>query len=59
MQVRAVPGVWRFYYLNSKVFTGGDVLTVAPDAASVKGFDEYIESFKALNSVEKAATEVF
>ena len=46
-------------YLNSKVFTGGDVLTVAPDAASVKGFDEYIESFKALNSVEKAAMEVF
>ena len=46
-------------YLNSKVFTGNAVSTVAPDAASVKGFDEYIESFKALNPVEKTASEVF
>ena len=46
-------------YLNSKVFTGNAVSTVSPDAASVKGFDEYIESFKALNPVEKAAAEVF
>ncbi len=44
-------------YLDSKVFVGMEKETVAPDAADVKGFDEFIESYKKALAVERSAIE--
>lgn len=44
-------------YLNNKVFAGEQGTVMQPDAADVKGFDEYIESYKAAIVAEKAAVE--
>ena len=46
-------------YLNSRVFADVNTSTVQPDEAMVKGFDKYMESYKALVEVEKRASEVF
>lgn len=46
-------------YLNSRVFASVNTSTVQPDEAMVKGFDKYMESYKALVEVEKRASEVF
>ena len=45
-------------YLENKVFTGMKKETIAPEADDVKGFDEYLESYKKALGVEKAAIEL-
>lgn len=42
-------------YLSDKVFVGMKSETIAPDSEDVKGFDEYIESYKKALEVEAAA----
>ncbi len=42
-------------YLNKKVFAGQQGSVMQPDAADVKGFDEYIESYRAAIAAEQAA----
>ncbi len=42
-------------YLTNKVFVGLKKDTIAPDAADVKGFDEYLEKYKKALMVEKEA----
>ena len=42
-------------YLNRKVFAGQQGTVMQPDAEDVKGFDAYIESYKAAIAAEKAA----
>lgn len=44
-------------YLAKKVFAGEKGMVMQPDAADVKGFDAYIESYKAALVAEKAAVE--
>ena len=44
-------------YLTNRVFTGMKKETIAPDAADVKGFDEYIEAYKKAIEVERAAVK--
>ena len=44
-------------YLSGKVFSGAAVSTVRPDPAAVDGFNAYIQRYKALLEVEKAAVE--
>lgn len=44
-------------YLTNRVFTGMKEETIAPDAADVKGFDEYIEAYKKAIEVERAAVK--
>lgn len=44
-------------YLNNKVFAGQSGSTMEPDAADVKGFDEFIERYKAGLAVERAAVD--
>lgn len=45
------------HYLGEKVFAGEKGTVMQPDAADVKGFDAYIESYKAAIAAEKAAVE--
>lgn len=45
-------------YLNHRVFDGVLGSTVLPDKSDVTGFCEYIEQYKALLNVEKAAIEM-
>lgn len=42
-------------YLNNRVFAGQQGSVMQPDAADVKGFDEYIESYRAAIAAEQAA----
>jgi sugar (pentulose or hexulose) kinase len=42
-------------YLNAHVFAGMEGETLAPDPADVAGYERYIEAFKQINEVEKAA----
>ena len=42
-------------YLNRKVFAGQQGTVMQPDAEDVKGFDAYIESYKAAIAAEKAS----
>ena len=42
-------------YLNAHVFAGMEGETLAPDAADVAGYDAFIQTFKQVNEVEKAA----
>ncbi len=44
-------------YLNNHVFSGYEAETIAPDAADVKGFDEFIVRYKAGLDIERAAVE--
>ena len=44
-------------YLDNKVFAGMEKETIAPDASDVKGFDEFIESYKKALIVESKAIE--
>ncbi len=44
-------------YLNGHVFAGVTGTTVAPDPADAAGFTAYIQRYKALLAVEKAAVE--
>ncbi|MDE7244050.1 MAG: ATPase [Oscillospiraceae bacterium] len=44
-------------YLSGKVFSGASGSTVRPDPAAVDGFNKYIQRYKALLEVEKAAVE--
>ena len=44
-------------YLDNKVFAGETGSELAPDAAGVKGFDAFIERYKAGLAAEKAAVE--
>ena len=44
-------------YLSGKVFAGVSGSTVQPDPAAVAGFNTYIQRYKALLEVEKAAVE--
>lgn len=44
-------------YLNDKVFAGYEAETMAPDAEDVKGFDQFIDRYKAGLSIERAAVE--
>ncbi len=44
-------------YLTNKVFVGMKKETLDPNPADVKGFDEYIESYKKALEVERAAVK--
>ena len=44
-------------YLSNKVFKDMKAETMAPDAADVKGFDEFIEKYKNALSVEATAVQ--
>ena len=44
-------------YLNNKVFAGQEGSTLAPNAEGVKGFDEFIEIYKAGLPIERAAVD--
>lgn len=44
-------------YLTSKVFAGESGVVMQPEAEDVKGFDEYIESYKAQIPAQKAAAD--
>ncbi len=44
-------------YLNARVFAGAKGTTLAPDQADVDGFNAYIQRYKALLAVEKAAVD--
>ena len=44
-------------FLGKRVFAGASGTTVQPDAALVQGFNTYIQRFKALLAVERAAVE--
>ncbi len=44
-------------FLNNKIFAGEEGETMAPDAADVKGFDEFAARYKACLPIERAAVE--
>ena len=44
-------------FLNNKIFAGEEGETMAPDAADVKGFDEFIDRYKAGLKIERAAVD--
>ena len=44
-------------YLNKKVFAGNKGIKMEPDAADVKGFEAFIESYKAGFPIEHAAID--
>ena len=46
-------------YLNNKVFAGQTGSTLEPEAEDVKGFDEFIERYKAGLAVERAAVDYY
>ena len=45
-------------YLNNRVFAGTSGATVQPDGETVKGFNAYMERYRALLDVERKALEV-
>ena len=51
------PGESLEDYLNAHVFAGVTGSTVDPDPADAAGFTAYIQRYKALLTVEKAAVE--
>lgn len=53
--VNGAPGESLDTYLSGKVFAGQQGSVMQPDAADVKGFDEYIESYRAAIAAEQAA----
>ncbi|MFT3888027.1 MAG: FGGY-family carbohydrate kinase [Arachnia sp.] len=44
-------------WLAAEVFAGADVVTVAPDAADVEGFNRFMERYRAGLAVERAAVD--
>ena len=42
-------------YLNTKVYAGAEGSTVAPDAADVEGFNQYLKQYRGLLKVEREA----
>ena len=42
-------------YLNTKVYAGVKGSTVAPDAADVEGFNQYLKQYRGLLKVEREA----
>jgi len=44
-------------YLENKVFVNSKSTTIAPDPEDVKGFQVFIERYKAGLAIEKAAVE--
>ena len=44
-------------YLNNKVFAGQEGSELAPDPEGVKGFDEFIEIYKAGRPIQRAAID--
>ena len=44
-------------YLNEKVFKGAEGSTIAPTAKDVRGFETFVERYKAGIPIEKAAVE--
>ena len=44
-------------YLADKVFAGQESLVAQPDPDDVKGFDAYIENYKAAIKAQQAAVE--
>ena len=44
-------------YLADRVFSGADSVTVEPDPEDVRGFEEYMERFRALLEIERAAVK--
>ncbi len=44
-------------FLNNKIFAGEEGETMEPDAADVKGFDKFIERYKAGLPIERAAVD--
>ena len=44
-------------YLDSKVFAGQEGSELLPDAEGVKGFDEFIRTYKAGLPIERAAID--
>ncbi len=52
------PGQSLEDYLNTRVFAGVSGTTVAPDAADVAGFNDYIQRYQQLLQVEHTAVEV-
>ena len=46
-------------YLNNRVFAGQSGSTMEPDKNDVKGFDEFIERYKAGLAVERAAVDSY
>ena len=44
-------------YLNDKVFVGQESIVVKPDSEDVKGYDRFIENYKAAVPVQQAAVE--
>jgi len=45
-------------FLEKKIFATSAVSTITPDATDVKGFNEYLDRYKAALEVERAAVEV-
>ena len=64
MALLAAYRVWRAdgetleAYLNDRVFAGTSGSTVQPDGETVKGFNAYMERYRALLDVERKALEV-
>ncbi|MBR5965185.1 MAG: ATPase, partial [Treponema sp.] len=44
-------------YLNKEVFARAEITKTEPDAADVKGFDEFFANYKKGLAVERAAVE--
>ena len=44
-------------FLDNKIFAGAAVSTINPDPGDVKGFEAYLERYKAALEAEKAAVE--
>ncbi len=45
-------------YLSERVFGNAETVTLYPEDADVKGFEEYMRRYKRLLAVEKTATEI-
>ena len=45
-------------FLNNKIFAGSEVTTIEPDPGDIKGFEDYLLSYKKALKIEKTATEV-
>jgi len=44
-------------FLDNKIFSNSKISTIEPDPADVKGFEAYLERYKAALKVEKSAVE--
>ena len=46
-------------YLDNKVFTGMNCVTIEPDPKDVEGFEKFMEGYIALLPAERAAVDNF